>query len=148
MPHDVQFTLNGRAVSAEPHEDESLLEMLRERFGLTTLKDGCAPQGQCGCCLALIDGVAKVTCVMPARSVEGRSILTLEGLDEADRHLFARAFAVTGGVQCGFCTPGIALRAKYLLDHHPTRRAWRSRRPSTCTCAGARAMSRSSTPSS
>jgi len=119
MPHDIHFTLNGHAVSAEPHEDESLLEMLRERFGLTSLKDGCAPQGQCGCCLALIDGVAKVTCVMPASSAGGRSVLTLEGLDEADRHLFARAFAAAGGVQCGFCTPGIALRAKYLLDRHP-----------------------------
>jgi selenium-dependent xanthine dehydrogenase len=119
----IEFTLNGRAVSVEPRPDESLLETLRERCGIRSLKDGCSPQGQCGCCLALVDGHAKVTCAMTAASAAGRDILTLEGLPEADRRLFARAFAVAAGVQCGFCIPGIALRAKYLLDHHdnPTR---------------------------
>jgi selenium-dependent xanthine dehydrogenase len=119
----VEFTLNGRAVAVEPRLDESLLETLRERCGIRSLKDGCSPQGQCGCCLALIDGHAKVTCAMPAVSAAGREILTLEGLADADRHLFARAFAVAAGVQCGFCIPGIALRAKHLLDRtaNPTR---------------------------
>ncbi len=119
----VAFVLNGTAISVEPRPDESLLETLRERCGIRSLKDGCAPQGQCGCCLALIDGHAKVTCAMPAQSAAGREVLTLEGLSEADRDLFSRAFVAAAGVQCGFCTPGIALRAKHLLDHqpHPTR---------------------------
>jgi selenium-dependent xanthine dehydrogenase len=116
----VEFTLNGRPVRVEPRADESLLETLRERCGIRSLKDGCSPQGQCGCCLALIDGHAKVTCAMTASSVAGRSVLTLEGLSEADRHLFSRAFAVAAGVQCGFCIPGIALRSKYLLDRNPS----------------------------
>ena len=93
--------------------------MLRERLGLRSLKDGCSPQGQCGCCLALIDGQAKVTCAMSAASAAGRTVLTLEGLAESDRHLFSRAFAAAAGIQCGFCIPGIALRAKYLLDRNP-----------------------------
>ncbi len=119
----VEFTLNGRAVRVEPRAGETLLETLRERCGVRSLKDGCSPQGQCGCCLALIDGHAKVTCAMTAASAAGHSVLTLEGLSESDRHLFSRAFAVAAGVQCGFCIPGIALRSKYLLDHnpHPTR---------------------------
>jgi len=116
MGQVVEFTLNGRAVRVEPRPDESLLETLRERCGIRSLKDGCAPQGQCGCCLALIDGNAKVTCAMTARSAAGREILTLEGLPDADRDLFSKAFAAAAGVQCGFCIPGIALRAKYLLD--------------------------------
>ena len=103
----------------EAREGESLLETLRERCGITSLKDGCAPQGQCGCCLALIDGHAKVTCAMATASAQGREVLTLEGLAEAERDLFARAFASAAGIQCGYCIPGIALRAKYLLDHHP-----------------------------
>jgi selenium-dependent xanthine dehydrogenase len=115
----VEFVLNGEAVRVEPRPDESLLETLRERCGIRSLKDGCSPQGQCGCCLALIDGQAKVTCAMTTVSAAGRTVLTLEGLSEPDRHLFSRAFAVAAGVQCGFCIPGIALRAKYLLDRHP-----------------------------
>jgi selenium-dependent xanthine dehydrogenase len=115
---EVGFTLNGRPVHVEVRDDESLLETLRERCGIRSLKDGCAPQGQCGCCLALVDGHAKVTCAMTAGSAQGKEILTLEGLTEDDRRLFARAFAAAAGVQCGFCIPGIALRAKHLLDQH------------------------------
>ena len=115
----VEFTLNGAVVRVEPRADESLLETLRERCGIRSLKDGCSPQGQCGCCLALIDGQAKVTCAMKAASAGGRTVLTLEGLSAEDRHLFSRAFAAAAGIQCGFCIPGIALRAKYLLDRQP-----------------------------
>ena len=115
----IQFVLNGTTVRVEPRDGESLLETLRERCGIRSLKDGCAPQGQCGCCLALVDGHAKVTCAMSAASAEGRDVTTLEGLCEADRDLFSRAFVAAAGVQCGFCIPGIALRAKYLLDRHP-----------------------------
>jgi xanthine dehydrogenase molybdenum-binding subunit len=86
-------------------------------------EDGCSPQGQCGCCLALVDGNAKVTCAMTAASAHGHEVLTLEGLSPDDRDLFSRAFVAAAGIQCGFCIPGIAMRAKYLLDRHtnPTR---------------------------
>ena len=115
----VEFSLNGSLVRVEPRAGESLLETLRERCGIRSLKDGCSPQGQCGACVALVDGQAKTTCAMSVESAAGRSILTLEGLSESDRHLFAQALAAAAGVQCGFCIPGIALRAKYLLDRHP-----------------------------
>jgi xanthine dehydrogenase molybdenum-binding subunit len=117
---DLHFTLNGVPRHFAVRAEATLLEVLREECGLRSLKDGCSPQGQCGCCLAIIDGHAKVTCAMPASRAEGSSILTLEGLPAAERDLTARAFAVAGGVQCGFCIPGFALRAKHLLDHNPT----------------------------
>jgi selenium-dependent xanthine dehydrogenase len=119
----VEFRLNGKALQVDARDDETLLETLRERCGIRSLKDGCAPQGQCGCCLALVEGHAKVTCAMTTASAHGKEILTLEGLSDQDRDLFARAFSAAAGVQCGFCIPGIALRAKHLLDRHtsPTR---------------------------
>jgi xanthine dehydrogenase molybdenum-binding subunit len=115
----IEFTLNGTAHSVEADPGESLLDVLRERCGTRSPKDGCKPQGQCGCCLALIDGKAKVSCATPAEKCAGKSILTLEGLSEADRDLTARAFVAAAGLQCGFCIPGIALRAKHLLDENP-----------------------------
>ncbi len=118
----ISFTLNGVARTVDIRPGESLLEVLRHRCGIVSLKDGCAPQGQCGCCLALIDGNPKMTCAVPAARADGTVILTLEGVSAADRDLCARAFAAAAGVQCGFCIPGIALRATWLLD--------RNRRPS------------------
>jgi len=112
----IEFSLNGTIQRVEPRPGESLLETLRERCGITSLKDGCRPQGQCGCCLALIDGNPKVTCAMPAAAAAGKSIVTLEGVDPAERALIADSFAATTGLQCGFCIPGIALRAKALTD--------------------------------
>jgi selenium-dependent xanthine dehydrogenase len=112
----VRFTLNGRPCEIEPAPRESLLDALRERCGVTSIKDGCQPQGQCGCCLALIDGRPLVTCAFEAVRAEGREVLTLEGLTAAERAVIGSAFAEAGAVQCGFCIPGIALRAKHLLD--------------------------------
>jgi selenium-dependent xanthine dehydrogenase len=116
----VRFTLNGESRTIEPAPGESLLDALRERCGITSIKDGCQPQGQCGCCLALVDGRPLVTCAMGAERAEGRELLTLEGLSAREREVVARAFGAAGGVQCGFCIPGIALRAKHLLDHQPS----------------------------
>jgi selenium-dependent xanthine dehydrogenase len=116
----VEFTLNGRPWHVVPREGETLLDMLRDRCGVTSIKNGCAPQGQCGACLALIDGHAKVTCAMPASCAEGREILTLEGLPSDYREQCARAFAAAGAIQCGFCMPGFAMRAKHLLDRTPS----------------------------
>ena len=112
----VRFTLNGRPATIAPAPGESLLDALRERCGITSIKDGCQPQGQCGCCLALVDGRPLVTCAFEAVRAEGRQVLTLEGLTGAEREVASKSFAAAGGVQCGFCIPGIALRAKHLLD--------------------------------
>ncbi|MEK6769465.1 MAG: selenium-dependent xanthine dehydrogenase [Gemmatimonadota bacterium] len=116
----IQFTLNGRTQQVAPRPGESLLETLRERCGITSPKDGCSPQGQCGCCLALVDGNPKVTCAMPAGAADGKEVLTLEGVGAEERSLIANAFAAAAGLQCGFCIPGIALRAKYLTDKNPS----------------------------
>ncbi len=116
---DVSFTLNGKPTQISPGKGETLLEALRGRCGVTSPKDGCSPQGQCGCCLALVDGAAKTTCALPAAKAQGRDILTLEGVSESERELIGRCFVSAAGLQCGFCIPGIALRAKHLLDKNP-----------------------------
>jgi selenium-dependent xanthine dehydrogenase len=115
----LDFTLNGERQSLEVPPGLTLLEVLRHYCGITSVKDGCAPQGQCGACLALIEGDPKVTCATKASSAQGKRILTLEGVSQEERDLCARAFALAAGVQCGFCIPGIALRAKWLLDRKP-----------------------------
>ena len=113
------FTLNGRPIEVAVRDDESLLETLRERCGVTSLKDGCAPQGQCGCCVAMVGGKAVTTCAMPATKAAGKDIVTLEGLAPAERTQMADAFVAAAGLQCGFCIPGIMVKTKHLLDRSP-----------------------------
>jgi len=115
----LHFTLNGTRRDLEVVQGESLLDALRERCGVTSPKDGCQPQGQCGCCLVLVDGQPKTSCAVGAESALGKDVLTLEGLSEEERAMTARAFTAAAGLQCGFCIPGIALRAKHLLDKKP-----------------------------
>lgn len=115
----LEFTLNGRPVVVDPRDDESLLETLRDRCGIRSTKDGCSPQGQCGCCLAIVGGRAVTTCAMPASKAAGLEILTLEGLPEAERKQMTDAFVAAAGLQCGFCIPGIMVRTKHLLDKSP-----------------------------
>jgi xanthine dehydrogenase small subunit len=105
----LRFAVDGRAVEV-PDEGASLLEVLRDRVGVKSPKDGCSPQGQCGCCTVLVDGQPRVACVTPARRVAGRAVTTVDGLDPARRARWAEAFSVTGASQCGFCTPGIVVR--------------------------------------
>jgi selenium-dependent xanthine dehydrogenase len=139
MNHPVAFRLNGQPWCLEAHEGESLLDLLRERCGISSLKNGCAPQGQCGACLAIIDGKAKVTCAMPARAANGREILTLEGLPEEYLGQCERAFATAGAVQCGFCTPALALRAWHLLGRNASasrREIARAIDGHLCRCTG------------
>lgn len=119
MTEHLEFTLNGQGCKVETDGDTSLLEVLREKCGLISPKDGCSPQGQCGCCTVIVDDRAVVSCAMPAKSVAGKRVVTLEGFNERDRDLFAFAFTAAGGLQCGFCTPGIVVRAKNLLDKNP-----------------------------
>ncbi len=109
------FTLNGAEVtvrSDHPH----LLAALREELNVTSPKDGCSPTGQCGCCTVIIDDKAVVACQTSMTKVTDKTVLTLEGVDDAERDRYARAFAACGALQCGFCTPGIVMRAKSLLD--------------------------------
>jgi aerobic-type carbon monoxide dehydrogenase small subunit (CoxS/CutS family) len=109
----VTFTLDGERVEVED-DGISLLEALRERLGRKTAKDGCSPQGQCGCCTVWVDGAARVACVTSVKRVAGRVVTTLEGLEPEVRERWARAFSDTGASQCGFCTPGIVMRLEAL----------------------------------
>ena len=109
------FNVNGLPVevsSDHPH----LLSALREELGITSPKDGCSPSGQCGACTVLVEGKAIQSCLVSMEKVEGKSVSTLEGFEEAERQRLADAFASTGALQCGFCTPGILVRTKALID--------------------------------
>ena len=111
----VDLTVNGTPVSVRsdhPH----LLAALREELNVTSAKDGCSPSGQCGCCTVLVDGKAVVSCTQPVDKVAGKSVTTLEGIDQDERDRFANAFSACGGLQCGFCIPGIVMRAKSQID--------------------------------
>jgi aerobic-type carbon monoxide dehydrogenase small subunit (CoxS/CutS family) len=103
----VTFTLNGAEV-AVPADGCSLLEALRDRVGVRSPKDGCAPQGQCGCCTVWVDGQPRVACVTPVARVAGRTVTTVEGLPDAAE--WGERLCAAGGSQCGFCTPGIVMR--------------------------------------
>lgn len=105
----MEIIVNGEARTVAD-ETSTLLDALRGECGLTSVKDGCSPQGQCGCCTVLVDGQARVSCVTPVRRVRERAITTVEGLDPDTRAAWGDAFASTGGSQCGFCTPGIVCR--------------------------------------
>ncbi|MCL4423297.1 MAG: molybdopterin-dependent oxidoreductase [Actinobacteria bacterium] len=111
----VSFTLNGQRVEVG-QEHPHLLAALREELGITSAKDGCSPQGQCGCCTVLVDGKAQVSCLLATSKVQDRQVTTIEGFDPEERKRFAEAFASHGALQCGFCTPGIVVRVKSLLD--------------------------------
>ncbi len=107
---DVDFIINGEAVSVPA--GGTLLDALREDLGLHSVKDGCSPQGQCGCCTVWVDGQPRASCVTPVARVRGRSVTTIEGLVDADA--WAAVFSEHGASQCGFCTPGIIMRAAAL----------------------------------
>ena len=133
------FKLNGTPSQLDVDDGESLLDVLREQCGISSTRDGCQPQGQCGCCLVLVDGQPKTSCAMQARKAEGKELLTLEGLPAEDREITARSFQAAAGVQCGFCIPGIALRAKHLFDQDPApsrERIARAIDGHLCRCTG------------
>src|SRR5512140_1253743 len=115
----IEFTLNGAPFRAEVNDDLSLMEVLREQAGLISLKNGCAPQGSCGCCALIVNEKVLSSCVVSAKSIAGKSVLTLEGMSEYERAIFSRAFTLSAGLQCGFCIPGIVSRAKNLIDKNP-----------------------------
>lgn len=135
----VRFLLDARVVEVAD-DTLSLLEALRERLGVRTAKDGCAPQGQCGCCTVLVDGVPRVACVTPVRRVAGRAVTTLDGLDPAVRAQWADALCATGGSQCGFCTPGIVMRLVALGAGSPRAEVERALLAHLCRCTGWRTV--------
>jgi xanthine dehydrogenase small subunit len=105
----VRLEVDGREVEVAD-DGITLLDALRDHLGARSAKDGCSPQGQCGCCTVLVDGAPRVACVTPLRRVAGRRVTTVDGLDPAVATAWAEAFAATGASQCGFCTPGIICR--------------------------------------
>ena len=114
----LQLEVDGQQVEV-PDTGQSLLAVLREDLHLTSAKDGCSPQGQCGCCTVLVDGQPRVACVTPARRVAGRSITTADGLPDDARRTWSEAFTTAGASQCGFCTPGIVCRLEGLRAKQP-----------------------------
>ncbi len=115
-PSVTEFVCNGSTVRVGRHPH--LLAALRTELGLVAAKDGCSPSGQCGCCTVLINGKARVACQIPLGKAQGAEVVTPEGLGTEERHRYAAAFGAAGAVQCGFCTPGIVMRAKALIDRH------------------------------
>ena len=111
----VQFVANGVPVSVRSNHPH-LLSALREELNITSPKDGCSPSGQCGCCTVFVNGKAVVSCQTSLEKVAGGEVTTLEGIDESERREYSDAFAACGGLQCGFCIPGIVVRAKAQVD--------------------------------
>ncbi len=116
----MDLTVNGRSVSVEPRPGMSLLELLREELGITSVKDGCAPEGSCGACTVLVNGKAVVSCARKAEHAAGRDVVTQEGLSSEEREQWANGFIVSGASQCGFCSPGILMKAEGLLAKSPS----------------------------
>ena len=119
----VSFMLNGREVVVVANPLETLKVVLRDRMGYLATKSGCS-QGGCGSCTVLVDGEPMVSCILPAKDVEGRDITTLEGLTKSaeELHPIQSAFFDNFAVQCGYCSPGMIMVSKALLDRtpHPT----------------------------
>ena len=115
----VRFTLNKKPVEVEVYPNERLLDVLRDDLHLTGTKEGCAV-GECGACTVILDGKAVTSCLVPIGSVEGREVLTIEGVG-ADGQLdpIQDAILKNHALQCGFCTPGFVMSAKALLDENP-----------------------------
>ena len=112
------FSLNGQPVEADGHPMERLLDVVRERFGLTGTKEGCG-EGECGACTVLMDGEPVLSCLVPLFQCGGKRIETAEGIAEGPAREVLERFVATGGVQCGACTPGIVVTAWALLQRNP-----------------------------
>ncbi len=120
MKQTVKFMVNGDQVELEVPAHWSLLKVLRDQLELTGAKPGCG-EGECGACTVLVNGIPVNSCIYPIMEVDGREVLTIEGLagKQNDLHPIQQAFLEKAGVQCGFCTPGMIMSAKALLDANP-----------------------------
>ncbi len=121
MNLELSFSCNGEPVRVSVKASARLIDVLRGPLGLVATKEGCG-NGECGACTVLLDGRPVNSCLLPAAEVEGKSVLTVEGLGGPDGQLspLQRAFVKGGGVQCGFCTPGMLMSAEALLQKNPT----------------------------
>jgi carbon-monoxide dehydrogenase small subunit len=121
--YPLTMRVNGRDISVEVGADELLVDVLRDRLGMTGTKIGCG-QGECGACTIIMRGQPVLSCLLPALRAQGQEITTIEGLSDGEiLHPLQQAFIDHGAVQCGYCTPGFIMSAKALLDAnpHPTR---------------------------
>ncbi|MBI4775625.1 MAG: (2Fe-2S)-binding protein [Deltaproteobacteria bacterium] len=139
MKRIIELNINGDAYELLVSPNHTLLEVLRDKLGLMGTKRGC-DLGACGACTVLVDGEAYLSCLMLAVDAAGRKITTIEGLAEGgDLHPLQRAFVDKGGLQCGFCTPGMILTAKAILDEeeHPTEAVIKKKMAGNlCRCTG------------
>lgn len=135
----IEFMLNGKPVQLDCDPSERLLDIIRDRLGLTGTKEGCG-EGECGACSVLIDGRLANSCLVAAGSIQGAKIVTIEGFRDTERYaLLERSFACAGAVQCGFCTPGMVMAAEALLSRnpHPTEEEIREAiSGNLCRCTG------------
>lgn len=135
----MKFYLNGLEKYFDGDADLPLLKYIRDVEKITTVKDGCSPQASCGSCTVQVDGKATLSCVTPMKKVEGKHIITTDGLDEYRKRVFTNAFVSKSGVQCGFCIPGIVMQANALLEinSNPTRKEIANAlQPNLCRCTG------------
>ncbi len=137
----LEFRVNGHTYQVAAHPSERLLDVLRDRLSLTGTKEGCGT-GQCGACTVLVEGRAVNSCLVLAADAAGKEITTIEGLAPPGKlHPLQQAFLDHGAVQCGFCTPGMVLSAKALLDEDPNPGEEEIRRAlagNLCRCTGYR----------
>lgn len=115
----IHFTLNNKPIRIEAAPDRRVIDILREDLGLTGTKEGCGT-GECGACTIIVDGKTKLACLMVAAQIDGREIVTIEGMAPMDDpHPLQKAFIESGAVQCGFCTPGMVMAGTALLENNP-----------------------------
>jgi carbon-monoxide dehydrogenase small subunit len=120
MAKEISFVFNGNSMKMTVEDHWTLSHFIREKLGLTGTKEGCG-SGECGACTVIVDGEAVNSCLYLAAEIDGKTVLTIEGLVAEDGTLdpLQRAFVENGGIQCGFCTPGMIMSAKALLDKNP-----------------------------
>ncbi len=139
MKRNLEMDVNGKRIVLEVEASAMLVDVLRDQLGLTGTKVGCR-EGECGACTVLVDGMAVNSCLVPALKVRGRRVETIEGLaSEGQLHPVQEAFVERGAVQCGYCTPGMIMAAKALLDKnpHPNREETKSGLSGNlCRCTG------------
>ncbi|MCI8492233.1 MULTISPECIES: (2Fe-2S)-binding protein [Anaerotruncus] len=135
----IQFNLNGNDISVTADPNKRLVDFLREDMGMTSVKEGCG-EGECGACTIIYNGKAVTSCLMLAGQADGSAIVTLEGVAENGQlNYIQQAFVDAGAVQCGYCTPGMVLSAKALLDKKPNATDEEIRRAMSgnlCRCTG------------
>ena len=114
----IKFNLNGEKCVADVPPDKRALDFLRDDMRMLSVKEGCG-EGECGACTIVVDGKAYASCLMLAVELDGKDVLTLEGLEKTKDEKIQKAFLKLGAIQCGFCTPGMIMSTKALLDKNP-----------------------------